>query len=210
MGSTVHIEKPKSDLYDANKTKENLELFLSQPSPQEVPPCPYCIDHVKSQCTSTCSSAPTALSSHPKEFPIEANVVPLVFGLMSTRVAQTCWSCEGHMDSNNNLIKLPTVSFYTSTPIYSQLLHKHVSKLNMDKKLSYLWHVTLTDYAQTWGQTYSIVPNLNFVDKDIHLGALQNDLKIIAENLQEKMKVIARELITEIDNWIKKNSSKDT
>lgn len=205
----MHIDKPKDDLYDANKTKEDLEFFLSQSSPQEVPPCPYCSNHVKSQCSSSCSSASTALSSHPKEFPIEANVVPLVFGLMSTRVTQTCWSCEGHMDTNNNLIKLPTVSFYTSTPICSQLLHKHVSKLNMDKKLSYLWHVTLSDYAQTWGQTYSIVPNLNFVDKDIHLGALQNDLKIIADNLQEKMKVIARELIAEIDIWVKNNSRKE-
>ena len=61
------------------------------------------------------------------------------------------------------------------------------------------------DYAQTWAQTYSIIPELNFVDKNIHLGALQNDLKIIAKDLQEEMKTIAREMIVELDSWINLN-----
>jgi hypothetical protein len=47
--------------------------------------------------------------------------------------------------------------------------------MKMDKKLTYPWHVVLTNYAQTWGQTYSVVPDLNFVD-DVHLGALQNEI----------------------------------
>ena len=107
------------------------------------------------------------------------------------------------MDSNNNLIKVPTVSFYTSACVYAQLLHKHVSALKLDKKLVYPWHVVLSDYAQTWGMTYSIVPDLNFVNEDVHLGALQNDLKVISENLQDRMKFLAREMIMELDRWLK-------
>ena len=204
----MYIERPKQELLDAEKTKENLQVFLEQPMPTEVPPCPGCNEHVKSKCSPACSDAPLALSTQPKEFPIEKGIVPLVFGLMSTRVTQTCWSCEGHMDVNNNLIKLPTVSFYTSSPVYSQLLHRHISKLKMDKKLGYPWHVVLMDYAQTWAQTYSVIPDLNFIDKNIHLGALQNDLKVIAEDLQEKMKFIAREMIIELDAWVAINQSK--
>lgn len=198
----MHIERPKRELLDAEQTKEHLKIFIKQAIPIEIPPCPGCSKHIKLNCSSSCTDAPLALSIQPKEFPIEKNVVPLVFGLMSTRVTQTCWSCEGHMDANNELTKLPTVSFYTSSPVYPQLLHRHVINLKLDKKLNYPWHVVLMDYAQTWAQTYSIMPNLNFVDKNIHLGALQNDLKVIAEDLQEQMKFIARSMIIEIDTWI--------
>lgn len=202
----MYIEKPKQELLDAQQTRQNLENFIEQLTPAEIAPCPNCSNHVASNCNSHCSDAHKALSTHPEEYPIEKNVTPLVYGLMSTRVAQTCWSCEGHMDVNNKLTTLPRVSFYTSAPVYSQLLHKHVAKLKMDKALVYPWHVVLTDYAQTWGQTYSILPDLNFVDKDVHLGALQNDLKIIAHDLQAKMKVLAREMIVELDSWIKLNT----
>lgn len=91
--------------------------------------------------------------------------------------------------------------------MYAQLLHKHLPVLKLDKKLVYPWHVVLSDYTQTWGMTNLIVPDLNFINKDIHLGALQNDLKVIADILQAKMKVLAREMIMELDNWLKLNTA---
>jgi len=203
----MHIDKPRQNFLDAVQTKQSLENFLLQPGPAELPPCPGCSQHIKAKCSFTCPDAKLALSTEPDEHPIEANVVPLVFGLMSTRVSQTCWSCEGHMDSEDNLIKLPRVSFYTSSPVYPQLLHRHLSKLMLDKKLVYSWQVVLTDYAQTWAQTYSVIPDLNFVDNDIHLGALQNDLKVIAHDLQENMKTQAREMITEIESWVENKNT---
>ncbi|MDH5395871.1 MAG: hypothetical protein OEW97_06320 [Gammaproteobacteria bacterium] len=202
----MHIEKPKHDFLDAQHTREILQIFLQQPTPKEMPPCQGCQNHVSHKCSITCSDAKTALSTEPDVHPIETNVVPLVYGLASTRLTQTCWSCEGHMDSDNNLIKLPRVSFYTSSAVYPQLLHRHLSKLGMDKKLAYAWLVVLTDYAQTWGQTYSIIPDLTFIKKSVSLGALQNDLKIIADNLQEKMKFEARLMINELDQWLQQNS----
>jgi len=203
------IEQPQLAYLDAQQTRQSLEVFLKQPGPQELPPCPGCENHIKSKCSCQCPDAKRALSTEPDSHPIETSVVPLVYGLMSTRLSQTIWSCEGHMDENNRLISLPRVSFYTSSPVYSQLLHRHLAKLMLDKKLVYNWHVTLTDYAQTWGQTYSITPDLNFVNGDVHLGALQNDLKVIAEDLLEKMKQIAHEMLQEIDRWLKNSHVKN-
>lgn len=198
----MHIDQPQQELVDAQNTRNNLETFIKQPVPSELPPCPGCKNHIKTRCTYDCPDAAHALSSQPDDFPIERNTVPLVFGLMSTRVTQTCWSCEGHMDTNNKLIKLPTVSFYTSSPVYSQLLHRHLKKLEMDKKLTYPWLVILTDYAQTWAQTYSVVPDLNFIQDDVRLGALQQDLKVIGDDLQVKLKILAADMIVEIDHWL--------
>ena len=198
----MQIQKPRQDLLNAQQTLKYLQEFLLQPGPETTPPCPGCVDHSAARCSNLCPDVKTALSIDPVNFPIENNVVPLVYGLMSTHMAQTCWSCEGHMDVNDNLIKTPRVSFYTSSPVYSQLLHRHLTKLMMDRKLAYPWHVILSDYAQTWGVTYSIVPDLTFVNQDVRLGQLQNDLKVISDQLQESMKVIAREMIIELDAWL--------
>lgn len=203
----MHIDKPRQEYLDAQQTRQILESFLQQPGPNEVPPCPGCNNHIATICSHTCPEAKLALSTEPEAHPIEVSVLPLVYGLLSTRVFQTCWSCEGHMDKENNLISLPRVSFYTSSPIYSQLLHRHLVKLEMDKKLVYSWLVALADYAQTWGQTYSVIPDLNFVGKNISLGALQNDLKIIATDLQESMKFQARSMIIELDNYLKSDKA---
>jgi hypothetical protein len=204
----MHIERPIQSLIDAEQTKEVLNTFLRQPSPKAAPPCPGCKNHLPYKCSPLCAEAKVSLSAQADEFPLEPNVLPLVYGFMSTRLTQTCWSCEGHMDVDNNLLNLPMVSFYTSSPVYCQLIHRHIFRLNMDKKLNYPWQVVFTDYAQTWAQTYSIVPNLNFVRKDVSLGALQNDLKVMADNMQEKLKFIARELIIELDKWIMLNNAK--
>lgn len=203
----MHIDVPRQEFLDAQKTRQSLEQFLLQATPNELPPCPACNNHLPSTCSPKCSDAKLALSTEPDQHPIEANVLPLVYGLVSTRVFQTCWSCEGHMDSKDNLISLPRVSFYTPSCVYVQLLHRHLANLIMDKKLVYSWLIALSDYAQTWGQTYSLLPDLNYNNKDVHLGALQNDLKVIASDLQENMKIQARAMLLELDKWIEKNKA---
>lgn len=195
----MYIDKPRQDLLDAQQTLQSLTFFIEQPGPEVIPPCSRCQSHQTLKCSPQCSEAQTALSSQPDEFPIEHAIVPLVYGLASTRVIQTCWSCEGHMDNQNRLIRLPCVSFYTSSPVYSQLIQLHLINLRMDKLLAYQWQVVLSDYSQTWGITYSLIPNLNLETKEIRLGSLQNDLKIMAKDLQQKMKLIAREMIVELN-----------
>lgn len=201
----MYIEKPKQEIFEVEQTRQKLQYLLAQPTAVESPPCPNCTNHVVHDCNSGCKNAHTALSSHPAAFPIEPNITPLVFGLVSTRVVQTCWSCEGHMDSNNNLTSLPRVIFYTSSVVYTQLLHRHIARLKMDAKLQFSWMVVLTDFAQTWSQTYSVIPDLSFERGELHLGRMQSDLKVIAEDLQAKLKQLAREMIGELDMWLKNN-----
>ena len=43
----MHIEKPNQEFFDAKKTREILETFLSQAIPAEIPPCPNCKEHTK-------------------------------------------------------------------------------------------------------------------------------------------------------------------
>lgn len=197
----MHIIKPNEQCLDIVQLRSDLEAFIGQPEPSEIPPCPGCNIHTSMTCSAKCPDAPRALSIEPDRYPIETKVVPLVYGLMSTRVLMTCWSCEGHMGDDNKLWKLPMVSFYSASPIYPKLLLKHIEKLNFQKTLKYRWHIVLSDFSQTPGVTYSIQPDLSFVE-DIHLGQLQQDIATIASNALLKLKSIATEMLDELDGSI--------
>lgn len=195
----MEISKPNNLYLDTDKLRLDLEYFLNQPGPGKVPPCPNCKDHCASKCNVSCPDIATVMSIDPVKYPIETNIVPLVFGVMSTSVLQTCWSCEGHLNEKNELWKMPNVSFYSQSSIYPHLILRHLKNLKLDKALKYSWHVVLDDFAQTLGITYSIQPDLKH-DEDIHLGMLQNDIKILSTNMLDNMKNIARKLLQEITN----------
>jgi len=99
----MRIEKPSFDARIRKKICEDLQLLISQPTALEDPPCPGCRIHDLQICSSKCPEAPRALSIDPGRYPIEPKVTPLVFELRTTRVMQTCWSCEGHMDPEGRL-----------------------------------------------------------------------------------------------------------
>ncbi len=124
-------------------------------------------------------------------------MVPLVFELAATRVMQPCWSCEGHLDPDGGLWKIPQVSFYSASPVYLQLLLKHIHALQLQKQLSHPWHVVLSDYGQTWETTYTLEPNLNCRQK-IHLGNLQRDLDTLADNLCNRLKALAQSTLSSL------------
>lgn len=193
----MEISKPNEGYIDTDKIKADLNVFLAAPLPSESPPCPSCEQHIRSDCNSKCANASSSLSIDPDKYPIETNITPLVFEITATCVMQTCWSCEGHLDENNNLWKLPNVSFYAKSSIYPQLLVKHIKNLNLNKQLKYPWQVILADYAQTLGTTYTIQPDL-CREEEIHLGLLQHDIKTIADDMLEKLKVIARQCLHDL------------
>lgn len=193
----MEITKPDEAYLDTDKLRAELEVFLAQPLPRESPPCPNCGHHKPLQCSAKCTDAAKALSIDPDNYPIETNVSPLVFELMASKVFQTCWSCEGHLNDNNDIWKLPNVSFYAKSSNYTHLLVRHIKNLQLERRLKYPWQVVLTDYAQTWGTTYCIQPDLTR-EQDIHLGMLQNDIKSIAENMLEKLRIIARQCLQDL------------
>lgn len=190
----MKIEKPELNLEGNERICADLELLLSQPKAAEDPPCPNCENHRPLTCSADCPDAPRALSIEPDRYPIELKVTPLVFELRTSRVMQTCWSCEGHMDPEGNLWKVPQVSFYSASSIYPKLLLNHIIHLKMKKKLAYDWQVLLSDYGQTWGVTYTVEPKLELNVKP-RLGLLQNDLTVIADNLAENIKAEARKML---------------
>jgi hypothetical protein len=193
----MKIDQPRVSTLDRARIKQDLLRLIAQPVAAESPPCVSCGNHVPANCSSKCAQAAASLSSEPARYPVEIKVVPLVFELAATRVMQPCWSCEGHLGPNGELWKLPQVSFYAESPLYPQLLLKHIHALELQKRLTYPWHVVLSDYGQTWDTTYTLEPNLSR-QQAIHLGNLQADLNALAENLNDRLKAIARSALAEI------------
>lgn len=190
----MKIATPKVELICDNKTRTQLEQFIAQPEPTDMAPCPGCANHVPEKCSAQCDDASMALSIDPERYPIESKVVPLVFEMAASRLMQTCWSCEGHMDNNSKLWKVPQVSFYSESPIYPKLVLIHLTRLYQSKILGYRWHVVLSDFSQSLNLTYSIQPDLN-QEEAPRLGLLQQDLQIISNEMHSKLKQIARELL---------------
>lgn len=194
----MQITPPKeSDEYVA-AIREALELLIAQPTPAEAPPCQNCVKHVPVSCSPKCPEAQASLSSDPINFPLEEKVVSLSFELASTRLIETCWSCEGHFGHDGKLWKLPQVTFYAHSPVYPQLMLRHIQGLANSKRMAYEWKIVLSDFGQSWNFSYNIEPNLNGVTEP-RLGALQQDLQLIAENLCESLKGLARKMLEEID-----------
>lgn len=193
----MKIAQPTITLTPDLSVKEELATFIQQAEPAAHAVCQGCKQHSAVNCSVKCVDAPAALSIDPVQYPIEPNVVPLVYELAATRMLETCWSCEGHMDDNNELRKVPQVSFYAASPVYVKLLSLYLDELQNSKRLSYDWHIVITDFAQTNGLTYSVQPNLNLVSNP-HLGRMQMDLKTIADSLHTKLKAQARKLMTNL------------
>lgn len=193
----MKIIQPTVGFLDRERIRQDLQRLLAQPSAAESPPCPGCSDHLPPSCSSKCGQASQNLSSEPIAYPVETNVVPLVFELAATRLMQPCWSCEGHLNPSGALWKLPQVSFYSASTVYPQLLIKHIYALELRKQLSCPWHIVLSDYGQTWEATYTLEPNLNR-EHAVHLGNLQHDLNTLADNLCNKLKSFAQSALSEL------------
>jgi len=192
----MHILKPNHTT-DKQTIIDTLQFLIDQPSAAELPPCENCTIHVPDECSATCANAQGSLSSEPTKFPIEEKVVPLVFELAASRVLQTCWSCEGHFTNEGKLWKLPQVVFYANSPIYPQLLLRHIQALQLKKVLAYEWQVVLSDFGQSWNFSYNIEPKLNGVSEP-RLGALQQDLQTISKDLSHSLKALAKAMLDDV------------
>lgn len=188
MESTLLIETPHTLTDSKQRIRSDLELLLSQPGAELRPPCQNCRQHKVDLCNSKCGEAASALSSDPNNFPLEPKVVPLVYELRKTRVIQPCWSCEGHIGHDGKLWKLPQICFYSASPVYATLLVNYLSLLQHKKKLTHEWIIVVSSFSNKANSlTYTIEPKLS-PDISIHLGSMQADLIIIADNLAENIK----------------------
>lgn len=185
---------------------DDLNLLIMQPTALQSPPCKNCSEKDSSswdraKCSAKCDHAPYALSEEPERYPIEEHVVPLVFELTSMRLVQTCWSCEGHLDIDGEVWKLPQVGFYSKKPIYSQLICNYLAYLHWRKELYYPWEVVLTNFGGTWDVTYTIKCDLSRV-KNPDINLMQKDLVNMSKDLSERIKGDARSLIRSIESYL--------
>ena len=78
--------------------------------------CPHCGG---TQCTCNCgpdcNQVRRALSQDADRYPLEANIVPLVYALNASGVFQPFWSCEGHSNTDRAISRPPQVWFYAAS-----------------------------------------------------------------------------------------------
>lgn len=207
----MHIPQPKFNDTDKAFIIDALSLLIQQPSAAQAPPCTNCQQPAieRTNCSSNCENASEALSEDPVQFPIEKNIVPIVFELTTMRLVQTCWSCEGHATIDGKILKMPQISFYTEKPLYAQLISKYLSKLFWQKKLKYPWEITLSDYGQTLELTYTIKCDISCVENP-DLKIMHQDLIAMGETLSTDIKSYAQELLTQLQNNIQNTSQRST
>lgn len=202
----MHIPAPIPGFLDRPKAEQELEQLLGQPTARELRPCPGCQlpcnpvvpADCATNCDSDCENAPMALSSDPDKHPIEQYVVAIVFELTTLRLIQPCWSCEGHLNGQGELWKLPQISFYSTSALYPKLILDYLNRLKYQNQLNYPWQINMVDYGQTWSPTYQMEPALNQTREEVKLALLQHDLSKIAEGLAEKIKQEARTMLARI------------
>lgn len=149
------------------------------PEPVCCSPCP---DYRRSVgCHRHCPVAPLRLSSDGERYPLEPLVAPLVFELKRTGVFYPCWSCEGHADQAGDLWKIPRVWFYADSVVHIRALAESIDGLVHARRLSVRWHIAVTySDATNPDTTFSLEPESA---PDSSLKALQNDLRILSEEL---------------------------
>lgn len=145
--------------------------------------CPECPEYNSARdCHRNCPFAPSRLSSDAVNYPLETRVAPLVFELKKLGVFLPCWSCEGHNDADGALWKIPRVWFYSDSVVHLRALDNAVNELFLARQISTSWGVTLTfSHPQNLDTTFSLEPKLH--KNSTQLAELQNDLKMITENL---------------------------
>ncbi len=191
----MKIIQSKSSLQIVDDRLSELEVLIDQLENKDLRPCAGCMRHCSCSnsitctcdCTFNCVSAPKQLSSEGERYPIEDKVLPLVFTLRQMNVCEPCWSCEGHLDRDYNLNKVPQVWFHTDSMILIRLLDECLGMFTAKKLLKYSWEIAVS-YAErkSTANVFTIKPDLNLVER-IELKHLQEDLKNIAKHVAEEL-----------------------
>ena len=157
--------------------------------------CPQCGSTAcQCRCTPGCPDAPATLSSEPEAYPIETGAVPVVFEMSRLGMFRPCWSCEGHLDPQGALWKLPAVCFYCDSLVHVRLLGAGLARLSTDGTLKAKWQVVITfSDPDNIATAFSLEPKQP-IDAGIGLEELRADFATIARALQGLMKQEARGL----------------
>jgi hypothetical protein len=177
--------------------KETIKRFVATAGRPLLRPCEACTlpGSAGAYCSRPCAHAAQALSSDPERYPIEPNVLPLVFSLTRLNCLKPCWSCEGHNDPGGKLWKLPQVWFYTCYPCYAHLVGKFLWEMKTAKLLSYEWRVSVSAFGDPGCATYIIEPAR--LPDDAELRKLQLDLEVMGRCCEAGITAVAYRILLE-------------
>ena len=196
----MKINQPNSSLLTIDNRLAELDSLIQQLERDGARPCPGCTipcscsNSVECTCNCRleCINAPQQLSSEHKLHPIEEKVLPLVFTLRQMDVCEPCWSCEGHLDENKKLNKIPQVWFHTSSLSLVRLMDYCFGIFKAKKIISYTWQISVSYTAPDCADNaFTIKPDLNS-EEMVKLDLLQSDLKQIAQHLPAELILCAK------------------
>jgi len=188
---------------ELNTIKIELLDLLKQPSDKEQRPCPGCrltfsgnsSTTSTEQCSMKCPSAPQQMSSDPERYPIEKYVTPVVYAIYTLRLMMPCWSCEGHLDKSQNIIKMPKIWFYSVSPFYVKLVAQVLSDLRQKRQLKNDWQVVILPFSQSmFTLTYCIEPKGQYFGYS-ELNLLQSDVAVIGGKLRCEVLQLAQQYV---------------
>lgn len=182
--------KPAQDTEIAARARTVLQTVINHPGPTQKRPCPTCDSPCPCSSSKTCACAcsyecpslPKELSLDPLRYPVEKDIIPLVFAINSLPDCPSYWSCEGHENARRELVKVPRVNFYANSTLLPSLITESLVVLSCKKLIKYRWRVVSAGMTDELQSQYTIEP-------DVHPGltgelkSLQQDVKSIADNL---------------------------
>ncbi len=169
---------PKNEAY--LETARRILQGLLNPEPIPKPICgESCTVYVDQDCNRDCPDLRFALSSDPKNYPLEPKIAPLVYELKLLQVFEPCWSCEGHLGLKGELWKMPEIWFYARSVVHVRLLAEAITELHERGLLKALWEVAICQTERDDIETcFSLRPGK--IKKAVSLDELQDDLDIFA------------------------------
>lgn len=212
---SMKITKLTSSMQALSHQQKELSLVLAQLSDHSNRPCQHCTricpccnsSSCNCDCSVTCPDAPNELSSEEITFAIEAKILPLVYAFNQMNICQTCWSCEGHVNADGIMNKLPQVWFYTNSLMLIRVLSECISLFKAKKITKYEWQIVSVYTAKdSEMNAFALKPDLNFV-AEADLTLLQQDILSIAQSLPKELEKACRNYYQELSLLISTEDS---
>ncbi len=163
--------------------------------PQCQATCPVCgSTDCRCMCNRKCAEMPVHISSDGGKSPVEEAIAPLVFELKRLGCFEPCWSCEGHLNQDGGMWKLPQLWFYADSMTSIRVLSDVLTDLQYENLTMFDWQISLThSMPDTPTPTFSLHP-AGVSTSSLALPEMQSDLKSMSEciavRFMEKMRTL--------------------
>lgn len=195
----IAFEARNKDVIESQK--RDLQHLCAQSAAAARQPCGACGQAAKDGGVCGCgldwSQLARQLSSDPERFPIEAGILPLVFALSEVPAISPCWSCEGHLDAQGQLHRLPSVWFTCHALAYPSLLAEALSALSAKRVLKHNWQIAAVHCGSALEPVFAIEPRVGGTDAG--LDALHADIQALSARLRDRLQVLAAAHIARLD-----------